>query len=103
MRLKAFLSNGPVESNTLVEQSVTRSHLTPALMSCLVSKGVNIMAEVVRIAAFTTVEFEPGDWDGPHRDDDVLTYKSRTNTASLKVVRDPTVVFDLDYPKGKTI
>lgn len=61
------------------------------------------MAEVVRIAAFTTVEFEPGDWDGPHRDDDVLTYKSRTNTASLKVVRDPTVVFDLDYPKGKTI
>ena len=61
------------------------------------------MAEVVRVATFTSVEFEPGDWEGPHREDDLLTYKSRTALASLKVVRDTTVVFDRDYPKGKII
>ena len=61
------------------------------------------MAEVVRVAKFTTVEFEPGDWDGPHREDDLLTYKSKNATASLKVTLNGKVVFDKDYPKGKTI
>jgi hypothetical protein len=62
-----------------------------------------IMAEILRVTVFTTVEFEDGDWDGPHREDDLLTYKSRNATASLKVTRDGTTVFDKDYPKGKTI
>ena len=61
------------------------------------------MAEVVRVAAFTTVEFEPGDWDGPNRQDDLLSYKSKNDTASLKVTLNGTVVFDKDNPKGKTI
>jgi hypothetical protein len=59
--------------------------------------------EVVRVAAFTTVEFEDGDWDGPHRQDDLVSYKSKNNTASLRVTLNGKVVFDKDFPKGKTI
>lgn len=61
------------------------------------------MAEIVRVAAFTTVEMEDNDWDGPHAEDELLTYKSKTATASLKVTLNGTVVFDKDYPKGKKI
>ena len=61
------------------------------------------MAEVVRVATFTSVEFEPNDWDGPHREDDLLTYKSKSALSSLRVMRESTVVFDRKYPKGKTI
>jgi len=59
--------------------------------------------EVVRVAAFTTVEFEDGDWDGPHRQDDLVSYKSKNNAASLRVTLNGKVVFDKDFPKGKTI
>ena len=59
--------------------------------------------EVVRVASFTTVEFEDGDWDGPHRQDDLVSYKSKNNTASLRVTLNGKVVFDKDFPKGKTI
>jgi hypothetical protein len=60
-------------------------------------------SEVVRVAAFTTVEMEDGDWDGPHREDDLLSYKSKNDTASLRVTLNGKVVFDRDYKKGKTI
>ena len=61
------------------------------------------MAEILRVTTFTTVEFEDGDWDGPDRDDDMLTYKSKNNAASLKVTLNGVAVFDQDYPKGKKI
>ncbi|HEY0544907.1 MAG TPA: hypothetical protein VGC91_05870 [Pyrinomonadaceae bacterium] len=60
------------------------------------------MAEVLRVAAFTTVEFEDGDWDGPHRDEDTMSYKSKVGAASVKVTLNGTTVFDRDYPRGKT-
>jgi hypothetical protein len=61
------------------------------------------MAEILRVTTFDTLEFEDGDWDGPDRDDDVLSYKSKTAAASLKITRGGVTVFDKDYPKGKVI
>lgn len=61
------------------------------------------MAEILRVTTFTTVEFEDGDWEGPDRDDDMVTYKSRNNAASLKVTLNGATVFDKDYPKDKKI
>jgi hypothetical protein len=61
------------------------------------------MAEIPRVMAFDTLEFEDGDWDGPDRDDDVLSYKSKTAAASLKITRGGVTVFDKDFPKGKEI
>lgn len=61
------------------------------------------MADVIRVATFTSVEFEDGDWDGPHREDDLVTYKSKTPAASLKVILNGGIVFDKDYAKGKVI
>ncbi|MFL6209515.1 MAG: hypothetical protein ACJ74W_11730 [Pyrinomonadaceae bacterium] len=60
------------------------------------------MPEIPRIFVFTTVDFEDGDWDGPHRDDDILTYKSKNATASLKITHNGATVFDKDFPKNKT-
>jgi hypothetical protein len=59
--------------------------------------------ERLRITTFDTVVFEDGDWDGPHAQGEFLIYKSKNNTASLKVTRGTTVVFDLDYDRDKTI
>ena len=59
--------------------------------------------EKIRVTTFSTVEIDDGDWDGPHRDEDVMSYKSRNNTASIRVTRDGTAVIDGDYTKGKTI
>ena len=61
------------------------------------------MAEILRVAVFTTVEFEDGDWDGPHAEDELLTYKSKTAAASLKVTLNGGTIFDKDYPRGKKI
>jgi hypothetical protein len=61
------------------------------------------MAEILRVTTFTNVQFEDGDWDGPHREDDLVTYKSKVASASLKVTLGGTTVFDKDYAKGKVI
>lgn len=61
------------------------------------------MAEILRITTFTNVQFEDSDWDGPHREDDLVTYKSKVASASLKVTLGGAVVFDKDYAKGKVI
>jgi hypothetical protein len=59
--------------------------------------------EVIRVATFSTVEFEDRDWDGPHIVGDVLQYKSLSPTSSLRVTLNGKAIFDKDYPKGKTI
>ena len=59
--------------------------------------------EVVRIVTFDTITMEDGEWDGPDRDEDVMSYKAKTNGCSLTVKRGGTVVFDSDYNKGKEI
>jgi hypothetical protein len=59
--------------------------------------------EVLRVTTFDTVEFEDNDWDGPHPVGELLTYKSKSPTSSLKVTRGGKTVFDKDYAKGKTI
>ena len=61
------------------------------------------MAEILRVTTFDTLEFEDGDWDGPRREDDLLSYKSKNAAASLKVTLNGATVFDKDYPKGKVI
>ena len=60
-------------------------------------------SEVLRVSTFDTVEFDDGDWDGPHAQGELLTYKSKNNAASLRVTRGGGVVFDKDYGSGKTI
>ena len=42
-------------------------------------------SEVLRVATFSTVELDDGDWDGPHRQDDLMTYTSKHDAASLRV------------------
>lgn len=59
--------------------------------------------EKLRVLTFSTLEFEDGDWDGPHRDEDVMSYKSKVGAASLKITRDGSTIFDADFPKSKTI
>jgi predicted kinase len=59
--------------------------------------------EKLRVMTFDTVELDDNDWEGPHRDEDTLTYKSRTPAASLKITRGGSVIFDQDFGKGKTI
>ena len=59
--------------------------------------------EVLRVATFDTVELDDGDWDGPKRDEDVMTYKSKHGAASIKVTRGGTTIFDKDFPGGKEI
>jgi hypothetical protein len=97
------IQSAAVEQNPLAEQSVTRPYLTPASIYDLYQEGEPIMADVLRITTFTSVEFEDGDWDGPHREDDLVTYKSKTAAASLKVILNGAIAFDQDYAKGKVI
>jgi hypothetical protein len=59
--------------------------------------GGNIMAEKLRIIAFDTVQIEDGDWDGPHQNEDVMTYKSNKPTASIKITRGADTVLDADF------
>jgi hypothetical protein len=59
--------------------------------------------EVVRVAAFDTITMEDGEWDGPDRDEDVMSYKAKTNAVSLTVKLGGSVVFDGDFNKGKEI
>ena len=59
--------------------------------------------EVLRVTTFDAIQIDDGDWDGPDRDEDVMSYKSKTGAASLKITRGSTVVFDADYPRGKQI
>ena len=59
--------------------------------------------EVVRVAAFDIVQLDDGDWDGPKRDEDVMTYKSKHGGASITVKRGGAVVFDADYGPNKEI
>ena len=62
------------------------------------------MAEKPRVLAFDTVEIEDGDWDGPHPHGEFLTYRAKSNTASIKVTKNGRVVVDGDYREvGKTI
>ena len=59
--------------------------------------------EKLRVTTFDTVALDDGDWDGPHAQGELLTYKSKHDLASIKVTRGSSVVFDLDYAGGKTI
>ena len=59
--------------------------------------------EVVRVATFDIITMEDGEWDGPKRDEDVMTYTAKTDGVSLTVKRGGTEVFDGDYNKGKQI
>lgn len=59
--------------------------------------------EFVRIANFDVITLEDGEWDGPKRDDDVMTYTAKQNGVSITVKRGGTVVFDSDYNKGAQI
>jgi len=62
------------------------------------------MAEILRIVAFDTVQIEDNDWDGPHQHEDVMTYTSKTATASIKITRGAATVLDGDFTKaGKSI
>ena len=61
------------------------------------------MADKLRVVVFTSIEMEDGDWAGPTPQGELLTYKSTNATASLKAVRDGTVVFDQDYGDKKVI
>ena len=56
--------------------------------------------EFVRVAVFDTITLEDGEWDGPKRDEDVMTYTAKQNGVSLTIKRGGTVVFDADYNKG---
>ncbi|HEY2133833.1 MAG TPA: hypothetical protein VGH36_12815 [Acetobacteraceae bacterium] len=60
------------------------------------------MAEKPRVVEFDTVEFEDGDWDGPHPQGEFLTYTSKNDTASIKVTKNGKVVLDGDYRARKT-
>jgi predicted RNA-binding protein len=59
--------------------------------------------EFVRVAAFDTITMENGEWDGPKRDEDVMTYTAKTNGVSLTVLLGGKKVFDGDYNKGAQI
>jgi|GEM_PF-2581993 len=59
--------------------------------------------EVVRVAAFDIIKMEDKEWDGPKRDDDVLSYTAKINGCSLTVMKNGKVVFDSDYNKGAQI
>jgi hypothetical protein len=60
------------------------------------------MAEKLRIIAFDTVQIEDNDWDGPQQNEDVMTYKSKTATASIKITRGTATVLDGDFRKAGT-
>jgi hypothetical protein len=60
-------------------------------------------AEKLRVTTFDTVALDDGDWDGPQHVGELLTYKSKHDLASIKVVRGATTVFDLDYGANKTV
>jgi len=64
---------------------------------------IPIEAEKVRVAAFDVITMEDGEWDGPSRDDDVMSYKARTNGVSLTVLLGGKKVFDGDFNKGAQI
>ena len=59
--------------------------------------------EVVRVVTFDTITMEDGEWSGPDRDEDVMSYKARTDGVSLTVKRGGGIVFDSDFNKGKEI
>ena len=59
--------------------------------------------EVVRVAAFDIITMEDGEWDGPSRDEDVMSYRAKTNGVSLTVSLGGKKVFDGDYNKGAQI
>jgi hypothetical protein len=60
------------------------------------------VTEKPRILAFTTVEFEDNDWDGPKLEGDFAAYTSKTAAASLRVTLNGKAIFDSDFPRGKT-
>jgi hypothetical protein len=67
-------------------------------------KGEKVMAsEKLRVTTFDTVALDDGDWDGPQHVGELLTYKSKHDLASIKVMRGATTVFDLDYGANKTV
>jgi hypothetical protein len=59
--------------------------------------------EFVRVAAFDTITMEDGEWDGPSRDDDVMSYRAKANGVSITVSLGGKKVFDGDYNKGAQI
>jgi hypothetical protein len=61
-----------------------------------------VPTEIPRILVFTTVEFEDGDWDGPHIQGDFASYTAKNNAASLRITLNGKPIFDKDFGKGKT-
>ncbi|HVS82715.1 MAG TPA: hypothetical protein VHE60_13375 [Pyrinomonadaceae bacterium] len=59
--------------------------------------------EFLRVTTFDTITMEDGEWDGPDRDEDVMSYKAKSDGVSLTVKLGGSVVFDGDYNKGKQI
>ena len=59
--------------------------------------------EFLRVTTFDTITMEDGEWDGPKRDDDVLTYTAKSDGVSLTIKKGANVVFDGDYNRGKQI
>ena len=59
--------------------------------------------EFLRVTTFDTITMENGEWDGPKRDEDVMSYTAKTDGVSLTVKLGNTVVFDGDYNKGAQI
>jgi hypothetical protein len=59
--------------------------------------------EVLRVTTFDTVELDDGDWDGPKRDEDVMTYKSKHGAASIRITRGGSPIFDKDFPANKEV
>jgi ribonuclease HIII len=59
--------------------------------------------EKLRVTTFDTITMEDGEWDGPKRDEDVMSYTAKTNGVSITIKKNGTVVFDADYNKGAQI
>jgi hypothetical protein len=61
------------------------------------------MAEKLRVAAFTTIEMEDGDWQLQPQVEDVLKYKAVGGSSSLTVKHGATTVFDQDFKADQVI
>jgi hypothetical protein len=65
--------------------------------------AVGSEVENTRVAVFDKITMEDGEWDGPTRDEDVMSYKAKTAGVSLTVWLAGKKVFDGDYNKGAQI
>jgi hypothetical protein len=71
--------------------------------SIMVTTARPPITEVMRVTTFDTLEFEDRDWEGPKAHGELLTYTSRTASASLRITRGGKAIFDKDYAAKKTI